>query len=480
MTGNDKILNCQNILFYDSKKSSRRRLAMSFLLGLLIFSNGCGRSGAEPDTAKSPSAVTTAEADAVLQAMLAAYRDAKAYADQGIVRLRYRESGQWVHDDGKFSVTFERPNRLLLRAYQLTLASDGDNLYAVIADPATDDLDRQVKMVSSPPRLDLDLLYSDPMIRDLIGRGMGGPPVQLELLLSDQPLQHLMAPNVSRELLSPDSVSGHVCDRIHITLDEGQLTLWIDRDEHLLRRLEYPVTTLAKQMQQDPRISEVSLTAEFRNARFVTEIERTEFAFPIRQGARLVRQFVLPPQPLACELYGRAPENFYFTNLQSERVDFPAGDGRVRVLAWFNDHPACRMTLQQLEAVRQSFRETDEAVEFYAVSTEPSHVTGQELQNLAKRWEIAMPIVRDLQAFGRDVFHIPWAPTLVVLDRNGVVQLFEVGGNPELAQRLPEVLQRIIAGEDLAAEVIGQFERERSAYEKALLENALQPGRILR
>ena len=76
--------------------------------------------------------------------------------------------------------------------------------------------------------------------------------------------------------------------------------------------------------------------------------------------------------------------------------------------------------------------------------------TREEVQDLVDGWDVSVPVVRDLDAVGRDVFDIPGAPTLVVLDAKGTVQIFEVGANPDLAVQLPRILERLSGGADLA------------------------------
>ena len=82
-----------------------------------------------------------------------------------------------------------------------------------------------------------------------------------------------------------------------------------------------------------------------------------------------------------------------------------------------------------------------------------------QLQDLTQAWGVRLPIVRDLQAFGRDVFRIPYAPTVVVLDRQGIVHLFEVGANPKLNENVSLVLQQLQAGENVAAKLLAQVEQ---------------------
>jgi hypothetical protein len=195
------------------------------------------------------------------------------------------------------------------------------------------------------------------------------------------------------------------------------------------------------------------------------------FSFAVPQSARTVSRFVLPPQPLSSELIGQLPGDFHFTDLTGELLTRDSLLGKIAVLVWFNDHPASQAALADLERVRKTLP-TEVPVACYAVCTEPTSVSHAQVQSLAHRWGSTAPLVRDLEAFGRDVFKIPYAPTVVVLDRRGVVQLFEVGANPNLASELPDRLRLLVAGEDLAAGRLAQFRQEQTLYQKKLDESS--------
>jgi hypothetical protein len=296
------------------------------------------------------------------------------------------------------------------------------------------------------------------------------------LLIGDEPLKYLFEPAVKRELLSDSDIQGKACQRVQATLDDGKLVLWVDRQTHLLRRLEYPSRQLAEQMARDGNCSDVTLVAEFRDARFGGEIPVDEFDFRPPAGAKRVQRFVVPPQPLASDLIGRLPQDFFFTNLDGQAVARDSLLGQPAVLVWFNDHPASQITLGQIDEVRQSLGEAV-AVSFLGVCTEPSEVGHSQVRLLAQRWNVRLPLVRDLEAFGRDVFRIPWAPTVVVLDARGVVQIFEVGANLDRVERLTTALRELSDGKNLAGEALAKFQQEQLAYEKRLAESA---GSLLR
>ncbi len=451
-----------------------RHFAWPLALALLALAQaGCsGDKAAPPDAAANVSASPPEASPArqILQRLVARYREAKSYRDQAVVRLKYRQQGQWFEDEGKLTVALVRPNKLQLRAYQLTLVSDGNRLHAVIADPDSNDMDGQVVVRTAPLRFRLDAIYEDPILMDVMSGGMGGPPVTLELLLSDAPLKELLASSKGVELAAEGTVGDRVCDRVAVKLDDGQLVVWVDRQSHLLRRLEYPAERLAREMAAG-NCTDVSLTAEFLNARIDEPVPDEEFVFAVPEGAKTVSRFVLPPRPLPSELLGQLPGDFFFTGLHGERLSRDLLLGKIAVLLWFNDHPASHTAIGELERVRQAIK-AEPQIACYAVCTEPSSVGHAQVQTLATRWAGDIPLVRDLQAFGRDLFRIPFAPTLVVLDARGVIQVFEIGANPNLAAELPDRLRLLVAGEDLAGPQLAQFRQQQMLYEKKLMESS--------
>lgn len=452
--------------------SRRLLLALLVFLPLWTCAAGCGNRADDQPSPPDGQTAPRASADDVLQRMLAAYKDAAGYRDRGVVRLSYREEGTVEDDEAPLSVAFQRPNRIRLEAYQLTMTSDGEQLKARIRDEATQDLDNQLLVREASGQLTLSQLYADPVVDDVLRGGLGRYPVQLELLLSDEPLSGFQGDDVERQLLEDETLREHPCHRLRVTTAEGSFLLWIDRDTSVLRRLEFPTRQLEESMQATGSIDQVRLVADFVGAELNPEFSSGVFELAAPADARRVSTFLLPPEPLLTNLYGRRPSPFSFTQLDGTQLQQRELQGDVTVLVWFTMHPTCQATLQQLHSVREKLSEREDSlkqnVRFLAVSTEPSTVSNQRLRDQLRQWNVDLPLVRDLEAFGRDVFAIPGAPTTVVLDALGNVQMFEAGTNPELAEQLPIVLQRLVEGEDLAAQLLASFRVEQENYERLL------------
>jgi len=409
----------------------------------------------------------------IIGGMVAAYQGAASYSDSGTLTLRYSTDGRRVEDAVDMSVKLVRPNKLSVRAYRTTVICDGRKFRAKITDEATGDIDGQIVVREAPQRITAADLYvvgplTDPVLADALTGGMGGVPVQLELLLAEEPLADLLKEASKTKLLEGQQLDGHPCHRVQAETTAGNLVFWIDRQSSVLRRLEYPTDELLQQMGQTGTVSDVSLVADFTDAQLGGTVPDTALAMEVPVTAKRVRFFVVPPQPLPSRLFGKTTGDFSFTDLKGEKLTRADLAGKIAVLVWFQDHPASREGLLRLEKVYQRYRD-DQRLAFHAVCVKDTTVSNRWVKNLLDKWGVAVPGVRDLDCHGRDLFQIAGAPTLVVLNARGVVQIVDVGVNPNLESELPAALERLLRGDDLAAEILERFEKEQESYRQQLV-----------
>jgi hypothetical protein len=407
-------------------------------------------------------------AETVMQKMLSAYHAADCYQDQAVVRLQYQRAGQTYTDEAPMSVTWHKPNRLRVQAYQADLACEEGELRARIQDEATSDFDGQVvvREVSTP--LTTKALWEEDAILGLaLRQGLVGYPPQLELLLSPTPLAAFSGNDTRYSLLEPATLDGIACHRVQIATSDGDFILWVDQQSYVLRRLGYPLAAFAPEVADDTSVADPQLTVEFRGATFGTRPAAEKFTLSISPTAKRVRRLIMPPSQLPSDLLGKIAAPYAFATLGDDQVTSESLGDRIKVLAWFGNHPGSQSTIQQLHKVFEQYKSHEE-VAIQAICVEPSSVTNEQIKALARSWHVELPLARDLAAVGRDVFQIPWAPTLVVLDGDNVVQHFEVGANANLVGELPLVLEQLLAGEDVAGVILDQFREERRRYERSL------------
>ncbi len=422
---------------------------------------GCGSNRTVPDAA-------TLDADQILQRMTRTYRSASSYEDQAVVHLQYRQDGRDYEDESPVSICWQAPNRIRLQVYQVEAVCDGQQFMARLRDEATRDFDGQVVRRPAPERLTLRDLWDEDEILSLAFRqGLTGYPLQLDLLLSPTPLAALMQEGARHTLLTPAALEGSTCFRVQVTNDDGPFVLWIDQQSYVLHRVEYPAAAFAPDVAADRSVQDLQLRIEFRMARLGKQPSADAFAFRAPPEAKYVKRFIAPPRELPSNLFGKTAAPYTFATLRGETVSHETLQDRIKVLVWFNNHPACQSTVQQLNRVYLQYQ-TQARLALYAVCTEPSSVSNEQIESLCQAWQVDVPVLRDLEALGRDLFQVPWAPTMVVLDGRNVVQIVEVGANPNLVAELPQVLEQLLSGEDVAGAILDQFRQEQADYEAAL------------
>ncbi len=124
-----------------------------------------------------------------------------------------------------------------------------------------------------------------------------------------------------------------------------------------------------------------------------------------------------------------------------------------------------------LNKVYEQFKDSEE-VAFYAVSTDSRMVDNDVVAKTLKSWGGNMPFLRDLKSTGNRKLHVRQTPTLLLADRKGQLQIFQVGTH-QRPEPMIEAVQRLVDGEDIVA-----TEREKHAEYKEMYEKALESATI--
>ena len=181
-----------------------------------------------------------------------------------------------------------------------------------------------------------------------------------------------------------------------------------------------------------------------------------------------------------------APQRSFRT--ASRRV-FPHATRRRKVAVQRSGGEDCRADLvpqcpivcpdpAQVEQARQELGQNGK-VAFYAVSTDPTDLTNDDLAKLLSSWSVEMPVVRDLELFGKTLFKMEVHPTLIVLAGDGRVQIVQAGGGPDLARQLGVILERLLKGEDVAAEIVKRAEAEMAEYARLISTGGPEPTDLM-
>lgn len=433
---------------------------LAWLLLGTICSPGCNQA---TSSVVGPSSSEVADASELLRRMATAYRRCERYSDHGRVVLSFVKDGQTVESTADFSVAFERPNKLRMQVYQVSLTSDGRQLHASLQD-----FPGQVLRMPAPKKLSPEAVYdSDAILAAALTQGIAGSSVQLALLTDEAPLDAVLHDAEKPKLLDDAPADGAQCYRVEVVSPLGPLVFSIDREKLLLHKLDYPTHELAKSLgEQEGPVSDVSLRVDFAGAQFDEPIDTAAFQFEVPSGARLVEQFELP-QPIV----GRQAGAFQFVSVDGNEITNQSLSGKIAVLQfWVSGHQPSFKALRELEEVYRQFKDNAD-VAFLAVCIDDKDTTETLKASFADEG-LTLPLAQAASPASLDALDVRAAPTLVVLSADGKVQDYLVGIDEALTTTLAEKLQRLRAGEDISAEALARIEAGRTPPPVAIAERS--------
>jgi thiol-disulfide isomerase/thioredoxin/outer membrane lipoprotein-sorting protein len=442
----------------------------------LLFSLGCQKTetgtadpkqvpgGAAEAIEKRPPVEKLTDARAVLERMVAAYRGASSYEDFGTIRLQAETDKGPTDKTANFAVTLARPNKLRMQFYETTVVCDGKQWYAY-----TERLPGQVVLRQAPARITMETVQAD----GLLGMGLngfaGGSP-QVPLLLTDDPLRAMLDGAVEVTLAEPAAIDAAECYRVRAKRPEGTVEYWIDQKTFVLRRAVLPTDELRRDLERDGHVKSVSVVADFVRARLNGEVDGKAFQFEVPAAAEKAKFFM---QQGPVPLLGTKMPDFKLVDLQGKAVTLESLKGKVVVLDfWATSCEPCQMTLPNLDQIYQKYKDNGK-VALFAVNLDPPDVSDKALEETFKQWKVTVPILRDPEQQLAKKLQVIGPPTTIFLGSNGVIQDCEMGGNANLVVTLPQKLNKLLAGEELAKEALAQLHQELKLYEK-LIDDAFE------
>jgi len=441
-------------------------------LSLLI---GCSGSTSQPSPASSttPEGITAAE---LLEKMRATYFEAKTYTDNAsYVRSAVLRSEGVARETAFFqmSVAFERPNKLRFRFHEAGRnASHGDD-YDLASDgmkvrSSASSVPRQVHEAIAPITLTPENFIPEPEMRDaILGVSLENLYPPLLMLLTSQEDRSIFPEDSDPKLLEEQELDGTTCYRISMSSPAGKRVLWIEKSNFLLRRMELPIQSQLKQLNPGDVFSQISIYVDFEDSTLDAEIDTATFEMEVAEGVRRVRRFIPPAPPGPSPDLGKPVGDFQFATLDGAEVNKATLAGKLAVFDfWFTGCPPCRLQTPILEKVYQAFKDNEE-VAFYSVSTDSKRISNEVVAKTMLDWGGSMPVLRDSESSGYHKLNIRATPTIVVLGRDGRLQMFQTGlhRHPE---PLIRAIQKLVDGEDLAANAIAEHERQLLEYEQVL------------
>jgi thiol-disulfide isomerase/thioredoxin/outer membrane lipoprotein-sorting protein len=439
-------------------------VALGGALALLVLS-GCGSSQDGGQTQATPTNGKAADAPPrsareLLEKVAAAYRQAVTYSDHGVARVEYKLNDKEDKHAFPFSVTFAQPNRVWLKAYEGEVICDGKRICAV-----HESVRGYVRTAEAPEKLTPPKIYGDNFLGSAMNERQVGGPLQLEFLLSDKAVDNLLA-SVSGEpeLIGPAAIGDEPCYRVRLAMEQGKTILWITQATGVLRRVEYPTEPFQKMLEQDGKVSDVVVVADFVDARLNEPLPDNTFHFEPPAGAKEVKQFV---GPAPAEVLGKKLGAFEFTSLAADggtdaKITEKTFEGKVVVLDfWATWCEYCQQKMPDIAKAYAKYKDNDK-VRFLAVSIDQPEVTNDQVKAKLAALKVDVPAARDEKFHAFSTFKVPGIPSRILIGADGTVQAGAVGLTAQGVDPVAEVAGKIdalLAGKNLYAEMIAEFEK---------------------
>ncbi|MFV2069086.1 MAG: redoxin domain-containing protein, partial [Pirellulales bacterium] len=443
-------------------------VAVVLLVGSLLAS-GCqrGSPGDQATPATTAAAPATAEDQAmeILKKMVAAYQQAGTYADAGKVRSRAVVDGIVQEMDPiPFSVAMTRPNRIRTQMFETVVVSDGKLLHA-----AAQSLPGQVLEVLTPAKLTDANFPPDPL---LAKKMTGETPIfaspQLHLLLADDPLRAFASGVAKATLISEAEAEGHRCHRVRIGDDKNRFVYWIDQETFVVRRVDLPSAPFTENADTNVVPKNVEVWFDLAGAKLGGPIEPAAFQFEVPADSQRLKAFVALPPPRPARI-GEPIADFHFTDLDGNQVSRDSLHGKIVLLDfWFTTCPPCKTSMPHLSQLYQRFKGNDR-VRFLAVSIDDPKLADEKVVETLQSWGVDLPLVRDLENQGATALKLVGAPTTLLLGVDGVIQTYLVGAQPNY-DAVGDAIDRLLAGQDVAAKVLEEYEQKIREYKRRLAE----------
>ncbi|WP_428308710.1 redoxin domain-containing protein [Lacipirellula sp.] len=445
-----------------------------FLLLLALAATattGCNNSS-DPAVSEE-SAAAEARGVEIAEKMLAAYRKASSYTDHATYVQSYAYRGEGVERELPFfemSLAFRRPNFMRLR-FDEAIPGEGPARGFDIASSrsvtraSAAELPRQILETKTPSKLNTENFLPDPMIREVFNnRSISDVFPQLAMLLNVDD-ETLVFPNdEAPRYLDDKPLDGNLCHRIVSTSANGKRTFWIDAKTYALRRMELPLGDARRDFDPDNQYSNLSVWIDFKDPTFDPDIERSTFLKEPAETDFLVKRLIPSPPQAPPERLGEDLADFSFETLDGEKVSRDSLKGKTVLLDfWQADCAPCKAHTPELEKVYQQLKDNDKFA-FYAVSIDaPERVTNDTAARTLKNWGGSMPILRDPEVTA-EALKVAGTPTLMLLDGAGKLQYFHIGQHRD-PQQLANVISKVVAGADLAAEAHAEHQQLTDKYE---------------
>jgi peroxiredoxin len=334
-------------------------------------------------------------------------------------------------------VILERPNRLAVTASgdgEGTVICDGKQLFAYW--PSSERY-----LLDDAPGTFADMLQSEAAL--LLGAGRTA--VQYA---TGEWYKQAVKSATKVALLEPEQVDNVACDRIEISQQRMKVVLWIEQGDHpLLRKMQWEPDAPNAQAEIPSQV------VTYSNWNLEPAITAEAFAFDVPKDAKKVDTLRTqePSDEAPHPLLGAKAPDCELTLLEGGTQTLAdLRDKKVAVIDfWALWCGPCVAALPKVDQVATKLADRD--VAFFAVNLGDEE---GKIREFLEKQKLNLTIAVDRKSELSKLFDVGSLPMTVIVDKQGLVQVVNIGGDADLEQTLSDQIEAVLAGKQLAAETL--------------------------
>ncbi|HEV8068916.1 MAG TPA: DUF2092 domain-containing protein [Planctomycetaceae bacterium] len=419
------------------------RLTRFAVGGLLLLA--LGQCPAEPADSAKP--------EDVIRKMSDFYKQQKSFSVTSETQVKVRAKSLNNTSKSSFTAVFERPNHFALRGTGgpgLTVVSDGETLYLLAGKKySNEEAPQSLAQLAESP---LSNLGAPRGIRNFI----------LDFL-TDDPAKHILKGVTASKDLGTAKVDGQSVRHLQFTSGKLDWEVWVaDDKDPILLRVEYDLSKMVR----GPKDLKVTLDQTFKDWKFGLTPSPKDFSFTPPKNAREVNS-LFEQDDSPSPLLGKAAPPVDLERLDGKRVNLADNSGKNVVMLdmWATWCGPCRQELPHLIEVAKQYKA--KGVVLYAIDIDKRE-SKKKIEEFLKKEKLDMTVGLDSQGTVGDAYGVEGIPMLMLIDKKGIVQVVHIGYEAkDFEKELHKELDKILAGKNLAAATIAQYEAKKKAAEKA-------------